>query len=149
MVPATEERVRAETVAAFPRLWPARPAHRRLVHEFRLASGAGDAAWLMRLLHPDIAVVVDGGDEQHPTIRMVRGVAEAVPLLLHGLANGAEVVVEERSVNGQAGLILRRGDQTVANVNVDSSGHLINAVWVALNPTTLRHWNGTSAYEAG
>lgn len=133
MVLAAEERVR----------WLTRPIHHRIVHELRAACERGDIARLTSLLQPDIAVVVDAGDDSHPTIRMVRGMSDAVPLLLHGMGSGAHVDIEERTVNGQAGLLLHRGDATIAAVGIDVTSRLISAVWILLNPEPLRHGNQT------
>jgi hypothetical protein len=45
---------------------------------------------------------------------------------------GLQVI--EDTVSGQAGLVLRRGDET-ASVTVDFSGPLIAAVWMRLRRT--------------
>lgn len=133
MVVAAEEKVR----------WRARPAHHRIVHELRRACERADTARLTSLLQRDIAVVVDAGDDSHPTIRMVRGMSDAVPLLLHGMGPGAHIDIEERTVNGQAGLLLHRGDVTIAVVGIDVTSRLISAVWILLNPEPLRRGNHT------
>jgi RNA polymerase sigma-70 factor (ECF subfamily) len=87
-----------------------------------------------------VAVVVDRGDRQHPAIRVVRGAYEAVALLMHGMAPKPDVVIEERAVNAQAGLMLNRGNRTIAAMTVDFTGGLISVVWIRLHPEQLRHW---------
>lgn len=121
--------------------WLARPMRYKAVHDFCVATQSGDAARLASMLHDRSAVIVDAGDDQHRAIRVVRGAYDAVPLLLHGFAASPGVVIDERSVNGQAGLMLRRGDETIAAVTVDFTGRLISMVWVQLRPPNLRHWN--------
>ena len=118
------------------------PLHHRAVHEFRDAAENGDADRLASLLDPDVAVVVDRGDRAHPAIRVVRGAYEAVALLMHGMAATAapDVVIEERAVNAQAGLMLHRGSRTIAAMTVDFTGGLISVVWIRLRPEQLRHW---------
>ncbi|WP_139415415.1 hypothetical protein [Agromyces laixinhei] len=122
-------------------MWLKRPTHHRAVHEFRDAAESGDAERLSALLDPEVAVVVDSGDRQHPAIRVVRGAYEAVALLMHGMAARSGVVIEERAVNAQAGLMLNRGDEAVAAMTVDFTGGLISVVWIRLQPVQLRHWN--------
>ena len=119
-----------------------RPLHHRAVHEFRDAAENGDADRLASLLDPDVAVVVDRGDRENPAIRVVRGAYEAVALLVHGMAVAAEpdVAIEERAVNAQAGLMLNRGNRTIAAMTVDFTGGLISVVWIRLRPEQLRHW---------
>ncbi|HEY6800456.1 MAG TPA: hypothetical protein VI121_07415 [Agromyces sp.] len=117
-----------------------RPLHHRAVHEFRDAAENGDADRLTSLLDPEVAVVVDRGDRQHPAIRVVRGAYEAVALLMHGMAPKPDVVIEERAVNAQAGLMLNRGNRTIAAMTVDFTGGLISVVWIRLHPEQLRHW---------
>ncbi len=117
-----------------------RPLHHRAVHEFRDAAENGDADRLTSLLDPEVAVVVDRGDRQHPAIRVVRGAYEAVALLMHGMAPKPGVVIEERAVNAQAGLMLNRGNRTIAAMTVDFTGGLISVVWIRLHPEQLRHW---------
>lgn len=118
-----------------------RPLHHKAVHAFRDAAENGDVDRLASLLDPDVAVVVDRGDREHPAIRIVRGAYEAIALLIHGMAGKPDVVIEERAVNAQAGLMLNRGDRTIAAMTVDFTGGLISVVWIRLRPEQLRHWN--------
>lgn len=118
-----------------------RPLHHRAVHEFREAAEHGDAAHLASLLVPGVAVVVDSGDREHPAIRVVRGIHDALVLLLHGMAAKPGLVIDERSVNAQAGLILNRHDEPIAAMTLDFTGGLISVVWIRLRPEKLRHWN--------
>jgi hypothetical protein len=99
--------------------WLARPTHYRAVRKFRVAAQRGDAERLTSLLEPGIAVVVDAGQGDAHPIR----------------------VVAERSVNGQAGLMVSDGTETSAAITVDFTGRRISVVWIRLHPTTLRHWN--------
>ena len=121
--------------------WLVRPAHHRRVHEFRVAAESGDAERLGTLLDPGVAVVVDDGDRRHPAIRVVRGVRDAITLLVHGMAARPGLVIDERAVNAQAGLMLSRGDETIAAMTIDFTGGLISMVWIRLRPVRLRHGN--------
>jgi len=114
--------------------WLTRPLRRRAVHRLRSAAESADTSLLASLLDPGVSVVVDSGDAEHPTVRVVGGIHDATTLLIHGMSAKAGVVVEERPVNGQAGLMLSRGRRTVAAVTVDFVGPLVSLVWVRLQP---------------
>lgn len=126
---------------ATSRRWSKRPMHHRVVRAFRLACERSDAAALVAMLDPRIAVVVDDGDAEHPRIRVVRGTAEAIPLLLHGMARQPGLAVNDCPINGQAGLMVRQHGETTAAVNVDFTNRHVSVVWIRLNPVVLRHWN--------
>lgn len=121
--------------------WLHRPLHHRAVHVFRRAAECGDGERLAALLDPGVAVVVDAGDQDQPRVRVVYGVYEAIALLMHGMAAKPGLIIDERSVNAQAGLLLRRGGETIAAMTVDFTRGLISMVWIRLRPEKLRHWN--------
>jgi hypothetical protein len=111
-----------------------RPSRRKTVHRLRVAAETKDAEMLHAVLHPRVAVVVESGEADHPAVRMVNGTFDAIPLLIHAMAARQGLQVIEDTVSGQAGLVLRRGDET-ASVTVDFSGPLIAAVWMRLRRT--------------
>jgi RNA polymerase sigma-70 factor (ECF subfamily) len=135
----TEDR-RAPSPWAAAWYWLARPTRYRAVHNFRVAAENGDEERLAALLDATVAVVVETGDEDGPTIRVVVGKASAMPVLVHGFTE-PDLVIEERAVNGQAGLIFRRDGEMTAAVTVDFEGPYVSVVWVRLQPERLRHWN--------
>ncbi|KQX07683.1 hypothetical protein ASC59_08100 [Leifsonia sp. Root1293] len=106
-----------------------------------MAAEHASAADLAALLDPGVTVVVDSGETTPPTIRVVRGTHDAVPLLRHGMGSQEGLVIVERSVNGQAGLMLSRDGNATAAVSVDFAGELVSMVWIRLHPETQRHWN--------
>jgi RNA polymerase sigma-70 factor (ECF subfamily) len=120
---------------------PARSSHHRVVHEFRLAGENSDAQRLGSLLDRGVAVVVDSGDAEHPTIRVLRGIPDATLMLIHGMTTTRGVDIEECAVNSQAGLMFRRGGDAIAAMTIDFTGHLISVVWIRLHPENLRRWN--------
>jgi hypothetical protein len=105
---------------------------RRSVHALRAALERRDASLLESLLGPHVAVVVESGAEEAPTIRMVRGAYDAVPLLVHGLASRPGLTIAEREVDGQAGLVIRGGGAEPIAVTVDFTGRAIAALWIRL-----------------
>lgn len=121
--------------------WLARPNRYRGVHNFRVAAESADIARLASLLDPRVAVVVDAGEAEHSRVRVVGGISDATALLVHGMATRPGLMIDERSINGQAGLMLNGDNETVAAINIDFAGRLISVVWILLRPEKLRHWN--------
>jgi hypothetical protein len=121
--------------------WLARPNHVRAVRQFREAAESGDIDGLAALLDPEVSVVVDSGDTEHPTIRVVTGALDSATLLVHGMKRRPGLVIAERSVNSQAGLMLTRSGEAVAAMTVDFTGSRVSLVWIRLHPAQLRHWN--------
>lgn len=114
------------------------PRRRHTVGELRAAASARDLRRLRTLLDPDISVVVDAGDPDRSTVRVVRGVEDATLLLAHGLGAQSGLQVTERPVNGSPGLLVSRDGRTTASIAVDLTGRLISVVWVRLNPVAQR-----------
>jgi len=109
-----------------------RPSHHKVVHELKIAAQGRDSQGLTALLDPHVAVVVESDHADQSGVRMVTGIFDAIPLLIHGMATQRGLVVTEGTVSGQAGLFLRRPNETAA-VTVDFSGPLIAAVWIRLH----------------
>jgi len=142
---ASQERVRADgpttakqPIAPWRRIL--RPIHARAVHRFRAAAESADTGRLGSMLAPDVAVVIDAGDVEHPTIRVIAGIQDAVTMLLHGMAGRPGLSIDERAVNGQAGLTLNHSGEEFATITIDFTARLIGVVWIRLHPETLRHW---------
>ena len=125
--------------------WLARPLHYRAVHRLHVAAETGDRERLRAMLAPTVSVVVDSGRGDASGVRVVQGIEDASVLLEHGFARPEGVLVDERSVNGQAGLIVSRAGAPIASVAVDFTGRRISMVWVRLDPVHRRHWNSVYA----
>lgn len=125
--------------------WLARPLHYRAVHQLHVAAETGDRGRLRAMLAPTVSVVVDSGGGGAPGVRVVQGIEDASALLEHGFARPDGASVDERSVNGQAGLIISRAGAPIAAVAVDFTGRHISMVWVRLDPVGRRHWNSVYA----
>ena len=107
--------------------------NRRAVRGLRIAAESRDADTLASLLDPGVAVVVEAGDAEEPTIRVVSGAYDAIPLLVHGLAARPGLSIAERTVNGQPGLLLRRDDGVTTSLTIDFAGRLVSAVWIRVH----------------
>ena len=121
--------------------WLARPLHYRAVRHLHVAAEMRDRDRLRMLLAPNVSVVVDSGRGGPSGIRVVQGFDDASVVLEHGFARTADVLVDPRSVNSQAGLIITRGGSPIASIAVDFTGRLISMIWVRLEPAGRRHWN--------
>lgn len=104
----------------------ARNRHDTIVRRFRAACETGDARELTALLHPDVALVVDGS--------------------LEDVALGPVLSFIERAVNGSTGLVVRRGERVVAVIAFEIRWHRsrsrrIRRLWVVSDPAKLRGWN--------
>jgi hypothetical protein len=125
--------------------WLAGPLHYRAVRRLYAAAESGDRDRLQALVAPDVSVVVDSGSGEPSGVRVVRGFEDAQFVLEHGFARRADDLVEERSVNGQAGLIISRAGIPTACIAVDFTGRLVTVIWIRLEPAALRHWNTVHA----
>jgi hypothetical protein len=146
MLHATPSKTLTSTYPRSPR-WTTRwrsitetPSH-KAVHDLLMAAERGDSARVTSLLAPNVAVVVDAGDELHPIVRVMHGVDDAAHLLLHGMARRLGVVVQERPVNDQPGLIMQCDGEPIAVMTIDFTARLVTVLWVRLHPAKLRHWN--------
>jgi hypothetical protein len=112
-------------------------AVRRLAAACRLGAIAG----LLAVLHADAAAICDGGGVVPVPLGPVHGaqhVAHLVAVLL-GRQPDADLTVE--SVNGVAGLALRRSGGALAVVAVGTAGARVTVLWIVLNPAKLRAWH--------
>lgn len=121
--------------------WVARPMHYRAVREFKNAAETGDVQALRAMLDPAVAVVVESQEWGQTGARVTEGADDAIALLVHGMGRRAGRSIVERSVNGQAGLLLSDGGEAHALMNVDFAGRLISVVWIRLHPEMQRFWN--------
>jgi RNA polymerase sigma-70 factor (ECF subfamily) len=123
---------------------PTRPTAQTadVVRDFKLAWEAKDIRALVRLLDPDAVATSDGG-----------GVVAALPYPVHGaesIASGFlhvtslvhDLTLEEQTVNGQPGLVLRQGGEVSGVLSFEVAGGLIRQVWAVRNPEKLQPWLG-------
>jgi len=118
---------------------PARRAE--LVREFKRAWEAKDVNALLGLLDPDAVAVADGGGRVPAALEPREG-AEAIASSFVELANRvAGLAFEERTVNGQPGLVGVQNGATVAVLAFDVADDRITRIWAVRNPDKLRPWN--------
>lgn len=105
----------------------------------------GDIEALIGLLAPNVNVTNDGGGKVRAALRPITG-AQRVLRYLAGIRRAeADVDVSVVEVNGQTGLRMRRGDQTIAVAALEVTDGLITQLWVVRNSDKLTGWNAGNA----
>jgi RNA polymerase sigma factor (sigma-70 family) len=122
---------------------PATPTARQagLVRDFKQAWEARDIKSLIGLLDPDVIATADGGGLVTAALHPIEG-GELVAQYFADLASRspANVVMLERTVNGQPGLVAQQDGVTVTVFAFDISGDRITRIWAIRNPDKLRPW---------
>jgi len=111
-----------------------------IVREFKQAWAAKDIQTLITLLDPDAIAIGDGGGvvtaAQHP----VHGGAEIAQYFTDLVERSYGLVVLERTVNGQPGLVVQRAGVTETVIAFDIADDRIKHIWAVRNPEKLRPW---------
>lgn len=105
----------------------------------------GDIEALVGLLAPNVNVTNDGGGKVRAALRPIVG-AERVLRYLTGIRRAeADMAISIVEVNGQTGLRMRRGDQTIAVAALEVHDGLITQLWVVRNSDKLTCWDAEAA----
>jgi RNA polymerase sigma factor (sigma-70 family) len=121
---------------------PATPAaaQAEVVRKFKRAWEAKDIGALIGLLDPDATATGDGGGLVTAVLHPVEG-AEAIARFYVERAGAVPgLVLLERTVNGQPGLVVQLDGVTVNVMAFDVAGDRIKHIWAVLNPEKLRPW---------
>jgi RNA polymerase sigma-70 factor, ECF subfamily len=122
---------------------PATPAAQQagLIRAFKQAWEAKDIDALLGLLDPGATATADGGGLAITFVRPIEGgeqIARAwVEIANRSLSN---LMLLERTVNGQPGLIAQQDGVTVTVFAFDVAGDRIKHIWAVRNPEKLRPW---------
>jgi RNA polymerase sigma-70 factor, ECF subfamily len=122
---------------------PATPAAQQagLVRAFKQAWEAKDIDALIGLLDPDATAVADGGGLALAFLDPIEGgeqIAHAWVEIARRVPSGMMIV--ERTVNGQPGLVAQLDGVTVSVFAFEVAGDKITNIWVMRNPDKLRPW---------
>ena len=101
-----------------------------------------DIAAVRAALDADAVAVCDSGGRVPAAVGAVHGaedVAQLVAVLLCGRPPDTELAIE--SVNGRAGLALRRAGRAIAVVGLRGAGAKVTDLWIVLNPAKLDGWH--------
>lgn len=119
------------------------PTHSKAVGVLQAAIISRDSSAISKLLSPSVRMVIDPGGHGRQSARVLVGVADAVRMLLHGTTPAPGRKLALREVNGQAGLILMRGDLAEATIGIDFDADRASIIWIRLHPDYQRHGNRT------
>jgi RNA polymerase sigma factor (sigma-70 family) len=122
---------------------PATPTARQadLVRSFRLAWEAKDINAIIGLLDPDATATGDGGGlVSGAALHPIEGAEQIARFFGERIRAVPNVVLLERTVNGQPGLVAQLDGVTMAVLAFDVAGDRIKHIWAVLNPDKLRPW---------
>jgi RNA polymerase sigma factor (sigma-70 family) len=111
-----------------------------IVRAFRRAWQAKDIAALISLLDPDITATGDGGGLVSAEPRPVKGSEQVARFFVDAAGRVPALMLLERTVNGQPGLVAQLDGVTVVVLAFEVAGDRIRNIWGVLNPEKLRPW---------
>ncbi|UMP00974.1 hypothetical protein [Amycolatopsis sp. EV170708-02-1] len=115
--------------------------HDRVVRAFAEACRRGEAAALSAILAADAVATYDGGGLAPGPREPAHGAADVARLVMTSLCARADAELTVESVNGRAGLALRRASRAVAVVAAETAGSKITTLWIVVNPAKLTGWH--------
>ncbi|MEV0145957.1 MULTISPECIES: RNA polymerase sigma factor SigJ [unclassified Nonomuraea] len=130
---------------------PGTPAARQdgIVRNFRQAWEAKDIDALVGLLDPGATMIADGGGLVRTVLRPIEG-GDRIARYLVDMAGWAPgLVLLERTVNGQPGLVAQHDGVTVTVAAFDVADDRITRIWAVRNPEKLRPWTAGHSTSAG
>ncbi|MEV6417761.1 RNA polymerase sigma factor SigJ [Kribbella sp. NPDC051718] len=134
---ATSARRRLRTSQTPP---PPEAERTAIVRDFMQAWKAKDIQALVGLLDPAAVSIGDGGGLVSAALLPVEG-AETIARYFVDLAERrGSLTIEERTVNGQPGLVVLDEGLTAAVLAFDLEGDKIKHIWAIRNPEKLRPW---------
>ncbi|GLY82817.1 RNA polymerase sigma factor SigJ [Actinoallomurus iriomotensis] len=122
---------------------PAAPAAHQagLVRNFKQAWEARDINTLIGLLDPGATFTADGGGQVRTALHPIVGGERIAQYVIDIAARKRDdVMILERAVNGQPGLMVRQGDVTVGVYAFEVADDRIIHIWAIRNPDKLRPW---------
>jgi RNA polymerase sigma factor (sigma-70 family) len=111
-----------------------------IVRDFMQAWQAKDIDALVGLLDPNVTAISDGGGLVSARIDPVRGSWAVARAMVEIATTVTDLTVEQRTVNGQPGLVAKRGGVTAVVISFDIADGRIKHFWAVLNPEKLRPW---------
>lgn len=111
-----------------------------IVRDFMRAWQAKDIDALVGLLDPNVTAISDGGGLVSARIDPVRGGLAVARAMVEIATAVTDLTVEQRTVNGQPGLVAKRGGVTAVVISFDIVDGRIKHFWAVLNPEKLRPW---------
>ena len=112
----------------------------RVVREFKHAWEAKDIDALVRLLDPDAIAVADGGGVVSAALEPIEGNRQIAAALVDLVTQNPGLTLQERTVNGQPGLVVQIGGNVAAVLAFGIAETRIRNIWTVRNPEKLHPW---------
>jgi RNA polymerase sigma-70 factor (ECF subfamily) len=109
-----------------------------IVRAFKQAWEVGDIAALVGLLDPDATMVADGGGLASTARRPIVGGEQIARYAMEIAARVPTLVIAERTVNGQPGLVAERDGVAMSVMAFGIADGRITNIWAVRNPEKLR-----------
>ena len=121
---------------------PATPAAEQasIVRAFKKAWEAKDITALIGLLDPGATATADTGGLVSARPGPIEGAEQIARAALDVARIAPGLMILERTVNGQPGLVAQQDGVTVAVFAFDVAGDQITHIWAIRNPNKLRPW---------
>ena len=121
---------------------PATPAARQaaIVTAFKKAWEAQDISALIGLLDPGATAVADSGGLATAALHPAEGAEQIARYAVDIARTVPGLTLQERTVNGQPGLIAQQDGVIVTVFAFDVAGDRIRHIWAVRNPGKLRPW---------
>ena len=121
---------------------PATPTARQagIVRAFKQAWETMDIDALIGLLDPNASMTADGGGLVPAALHPIEGGDPIARYIADIAARAASLILLERTVNGEPGLVAQQDGVTVTVFAFDISGDRITRIWAVRNPDKLRPW---------
>jgi RNA polymerase sigma factor (sigma-70 family) len=121
---------------------PATPTARQasIVRDFKEAWEAKDIGALIGILDPDATVIADSGGLVSATLRPIEGAEQIARAAIDLAGLVPDLMLLERTVNGQPGLVAQQDGVTVTVFAFEVAGDRIKHIWAVRNPEKLRPW---------
>jgi hypothetical protein len=95
---------------------------------------------LIGLLDPDATAIADGGGLVSAVLRPIVGGEQIAHVAVDVAGRAPNLMILERTVNGQPGLVAQQEGVTVMVMAFDVAGERIKHIWAVRNPEKLRPW---------
>jgi RNA polymerase sigma factor (sigma-70 family) len=121
---------------------PATPAAQQasIIRDFKQAWEAKDIAALIGLLDPGATATADTGGLATALPGPIEGAGQVARAVLEVAGRAPDLILLERTVNGQPGLVALLDGDTVSVFAFDVAGERIKRIWAVRNPEKLRPW---------
>jgi RNA polymerase sigma factor (sigma-70 family) len=116
-----------------------RSERERVLAVFRAAYQAGDLSGLVRLLHPDVVYVTDGGGNMPAARRLIHGGERVAEVMVRVGRRWRPDRIDFVEVGGEPALVFHREGQVFSVDTVQIADGLITAYRRVINPDKLFH----------